>query len=152
MKRQNNLLLWILFFITTTITFGLITVPSYFYWSTSKDLISNLATGVIGSIAFGAIYATYKLRTLYELKVVLSFDNMEELMDLRIEKELIRLGYRPQGGGIYIAGFRSDYYMSPDIIAKADGNEVAFTGPKFYIKKLQKRHNRWVRRNNKNKG
>ncbi|MBU1238160.1 hypothetical protein KKF84_14465 [Myxococcota bacterium] len=145
MKKHNSSILFLSFFLTTAITFALITIPSYFYWSRGQSVQTAFIVGGAGAVLFGIIYATFKMKTLNGHELELDFSALGVDGEQRICKELRRLGYREQDGTIYIAGFRADYYMAPDIHLKWQGETLVLSGPKFYLTKLFKRHRRFRR-------
>ncbi|MDA3863255.1 MAG: hypothetical protein PF689_05230 [Deltaproteobacteria bacterium] len=150
MKTKKTLLLWFTFFLTTTITFGLILIPSYLYWMKNPSFSRAFLAGTIGSVLFGLVYSVYKVKTLYYIKIELPFTIETEAFKEHLENELIRLGYRHgDQNHLFVAGFRSDYYMAPDIIVELDSDSKAakVKGPCFYLKKLKRRHNRWLKKN-----
>ena len=150
MKTKKTLLLWLTFFLTTTITFGLILIPSYLYWMKNPSFSKAFLAGTIGSLIFGLVYSVYKVKTLYYMEIELAFPNDPEAFNEHLENELIRLGYRHgDRDHLFVAGFRSDYYMAPDIIVEFDNDSkvAKVKGPCFYLKKLKRRHNRWLKKN-----
>ncbi len=81
------------------------------------------------------------------MRLQLDFSRFERPGPRLLEKELTRLGYRvsPENQ-IFRAGFRADYYLAPDILVTWSGTCCAIEGPAFYLKKLERRHRRAIRR------
>jgi hypothetical protein len=140
MGMRKNLIHWIAFFITTAIIFGFIAIPSYLYWSNGAHFNKAILYGGAGSIIFGLIYATYKYKTLYSINIELDFSEYGVNSDEWIEKELVRLGYiSDDDEKTFVAGFRADYYMAPDIFIENKSEVKSVSGPAFYLKKLKRR-------------
>ena len=140
MNLRKTILLWSSFFVTVTTVFGLIAVPSYIYWFGNQR--GSWIYGIVSALLFGLIYSFYKIKTLnyVEIEVDLGFIENDRERKNRLEKELVRIGYRPQDDGeLFLAGFRADYYLSPDIHAEYKNDKVILKGPAFYVKKIGKR-------------
>jgi len=150
MNLKKTILLWSSFFITVTSVFGLIAVPSYVYWFGNNE--SSWIYGIAFALIFGLIHSFYKIKTLNYTKVELDLSFIGNFKDQKnkLEKELRRIGYRPQGeGDLFLAGFRADYYLAPEITAEYKENRVILKGPAFYLKKIKKRINKAAKKSKK---
>ncbi|MBN2725038.1 MAG: hypothetical protein JXR95_13290 [Deltaproteobacteria bacterium] len=129
---------------TTLIVFGMISIPSFMYWYQKSQYSKVIPMGVGLTLLFAVFYASYKFRTLYNVEEIFDFADLTTGVSTWVEKQLVRLGFRPDAEGrVFSAGFRADYYMAPDIkVSYLSDNQVKISGPCFYIRKLRRRFRR----------
>ncbi|PKN46048.1 MAG: hypothetical protein CVU59_07220 [Deltaproteobacteria bacterium HGW-Deltaproteobacteria-17] len=147
MNRSRRWCLWISFFLTANVLFFPVAFLSTLYWMNTVPVAHVLLGSVAASIAFSAIIATHKYRALTWIQARLDFSRFDRPAPRILEKELTRLGYRVSGDEtVFIAGFRADYYLAPEIRASWEGAICDLEGPAFYVRKLEKRNRRAIAR------
>lgn len=153
MKTRRPVLVWLNFFLTTSVVFATIAIPSFMYWNRKSQYDKVIPFGILITVLFSVIYATYKFKTLYDVEETLDFSNFSVNPTFWVERELVRLGFIPDPQGrIFSAGFRADYYMAPDFqVMQIDKNKVKIIGPCFYVRKLRRRFIRQMKRLNRKK-
>ncbi|MBU1070183.1 hypothetical protein KJ975_11515 [Myxococcota bacterium] len=147
MNRSRRWCLWISFFLTANVLFFPVAFLSTLYWMNAVPVTHVLLGSAVASIVFSAVVATHKYRALTWIQARLDFSRFDRPAHRMLEKELTRLGYRVSGDEtVFIAGFRADYYLAPEICASWDGAVCNIEGPAFYVKKLEKRNRRAIMR------
>jgi len=147
MNRSRRWFLWISFFLTANVLFFPVAFLSTLYWLKTVTISHLLLGSAAASIAFSLVVASQKYRALKWMRVQLDFSRFGRPEPRMLEKELTRLGYRVFGEScVFRAGFRTDYYLAPDIHVTWKESLCEIVGPAFYLKKLEKRHRRAIRR------
>ena len=143
MNRPRRWFLWISFFLTANVLFFPVAFLSSQYWMKTVPVTQVFLGAAIASVAFSAVVASHKYRALRWKRAHLDFARFDRPGPRLLEKELTRLGYRVSGSeGVFIPGFRADYYLAPEIRVTWDGSACELEGPAFYVVKLEKRHRR----------
>lgn len=146
MKRSRRCILWLSFFFTAFFLFFLVAFFSAWYWLPHVALVRIVSGTLAAAAVFSAVVATVKYRDLKWVSVELDFSAFEGLGPRLLERELLRLGYRVHDAKRFIAGFRADYYLAPDICTAWEGAICRVEGPAFYVKKLARRHRKALAR------
>jgi hypothetical protein len=147
MNRSRRWFLWISFFLTANVLFFPVAFLSSLYWMKTVPVPHVLLGSVVASIAFSAVVASHKFRALAWFTARLDFSRLDRPGPRLLEKELTRLGYRVGGNNsVFRAGFRADYYLAPEIRVTWNDALCELEGPAFYVKKLERRHRRALKR------
>ncbi len=147
MNRSRRWFLWSSFFLTANVLFFPVAFLSTQYWMKTVPVTQVLLGAALASVAFSAVVASHKYRALRPKRARLEFIRFDRPAQRLLEKELTRLGYRVSGTeGVFIAGFRADYYLAPEIRVTWDDTACELEGPAFYVVKLEKRHRRALKR------
>ncbi len=143
MNRSRRCFLWFSFFLTAFFLFFPVAFFSSWYWLQNVQIPRLLVGTLAASAVFSVLLATVKYRDLKWISLQLDFSAFDGLGPRVLERELLRLGYRVHTENErFVAGFRADYYLAPDIRIRWEKDSCTLEGPAFYLKKLARRHRR----------